>query len=390
MGDPLVGFEDDLALADLAMTPPVPPPSSLDLDSALDAVPTDPGATIVAEVDDTNATTSPDQNAQSTPANEDEFDALTVHTPSSAIDQDVASAPSPSPVAIGSIPVSGNANATVVTNLDISLAEPASKAIDPTPQPLDLGPSNVSPQDLDFAFDVSEQVPAGDLEDSLADSFSSLMDISESQILAGPPSDPPPVPNDVASDTVVVDDSFAAGYDVSSSDLATAPPTQETPVVDEFAAGIDESIAVGLNTGLKDGLNEDSSEELQQDTGQDLIEIPDENAAHDDRLDEDLLQETSAPSAIDPAPPAAEDELELGVATPTSSGDDRIADLSPLVEQRIQETLEKVAWEAFSDLSETIVKQVIGRIEQIAWEVIPQMAETLVREEIRKMKGEKD
>jgi hypothetical protein len=208
------------------------------------------------------------------------------------------------------------------------------------------------------------------------------MDISESQILAGPPSDPPPVPDSVASDTVVVDDSFAAGYDVSSSDLATAPPTHETPVTGEFAAGIDEPIAIGLQ--------ESPGEELQHDTRQDLIEISDDDGAHADRLDEDLLQEESAPSTLDMAQSAEEDELELGVATPTSSGDDRIADLSPLVEQRIQETLEKVAWEAFSDLSETIVKQVIGRIEQIAWEVIPQMAETLVREEIRKMKGEKD
>jgi CheY-like chemotaxis protein len=390
MGDPLVGFEDDLALADLSMAPPVPPPSSIDLDSALDSVPTDPGATIVAEVNDTNATTSPDQNAPSPPAIADEFDDLTVHTPSSAIDHDVASAPSPSPVAIGSIPVSGNADATVVTNLDISLAEPASEAIKSTPQPLDLGPSNISPQDLDFAFDVSEQVPAGDLEDALADSFSSLMDISESQILAGPPSDPPPVPDSVASDTVVVDDSFAAGYDVSSSDLATAPPTHETPVVGGFAAGVDESIALGLNVALKDGLRENPSEDRQQHTGRDLIEIPDNHAAHHDRLDEDLLHEGSAPNAVELALPVEEEELELGVPTPTSSGNDRIADLSPLVEQRIQETLEKVAWEAFSDLSETIVKQVIGRIEQIAWEVIPQMAETLVREEIRKMKGEGD
>jgi len=67
-----------------------------------------------------------------------------------------------------------------------------------------------------------------------------------------------------------------------------------------------------------------------------------------------------------------------------------VSDLSPMMEQRVQETLEKVAWEAFSDLSESIVKQVMSRVEQIAWEVIPQMAETLVREEIRKMKGEED
>jgi hypothetical protein len=86
----------------------------------------------------------------------------------------------------------------------------------------------------------------------------------------------------------------------------------------------------------------------------------------------------------------ADDDLDIELPRQTTGDDIRISDLSPMIEQRIQETLEKVAWEAFSDLSESIVKQVIGRVEQIAWEVIPQMAETLVREEIRKMKGEDD
>ncbi len=87
---------------------------------------------------------------------------------------------------------------------------------------------------------------------------------------------------------------------------------------------------------------------------------------------------------------AANDDLEIATPAATTTDNDRISDLSPMIEQQIQETLEKVAWEAFSDLSETIVKQVISRVEKIAWEVIPQMAETLVREEIRKMKGEND
>ncbi|HME69538.1 MAG TPA: response regulator [Myxococcota bacterium] len=65
-------------------------------------------------------------------------------------------------------------------------------------------------------------------------------------------------------------------------------------------------------------------------------------------------------------------------------------DISPVMRQRIHDTLEKVAWEAFSDLSDTIVRQVLERFEAIAWEVIPQMAEALVREEIRRMKGEEE
>jgi CheY-like chemotaxis protein len=65
-------------------------------------------------------------------------------------------------------------------------------------------------------------------------------------------------------------------------------------------------------------------------------------------------------------------------------------DLSPVMRQRIHDTLEKVAWEAFSDLSDTIVRQVLERVEAVAWEVIPHMAEALVREEIRRMKGEEE
>ena len=183
------------------------------------------------------------------------------------------------------------------------------------------------------------------------------MDISESQILAGPPADPEPPVDEIAADTIF-DDSFAAGYDVSSSDLATAPPAEVTPMTSALETEDDDSIAIGVESPASAPLEAS-----------------------------DPFADLSTPSTA-----ADEPDLELGTPNPTSSGsgDDRIADLSPLVEQRIQETLEKVAWEAFSELSESIVKQVINRVETIAWEVIPQMAETLVREEIRKMKGEKD
>jgi len=63
-------------------------------------------------------------------------------------------------------------------------------------------------------------------------------------------------------------------------------------------------------------------------------------------------------------------------------------DISPMMRDRIHETLEKVAWEAFADLSDTIVRQVVQKVEQIAWEVIPQMAESLIQEEIRRLKDE--
>jgi len=72
---------------------------------------------------------------------------------------------------------------------------------------------------------------------------------------------------------------------------------------------------------------------------------------------------------------------------PISTG---ASDLSPDMRDRIHDTLEKVAWEAFADLSDDVVRQLMQRVEQIAWEVIPQMAETLIQEEIRRMKGEED
>jgi len=89
------------------------------------------------------------------------------------------------------------------------------------------------------------------------------------------------------------------------------------------------------------------------------------------------------------APPAhAESPVaEAGAAAP---GPGPGPDLTPMMRDRVHETLERVAWEAFSDLSDTVVKQVVEKVEQVAWEVIPQMAESIIREEIRRMKGESD
>ena len=98
-------------------------------------------------------------------------------------------------------------------------------------------------------------------------------------------------------------------------------------------------------------------------------------------------------SAARPAAPT-EPELEPLAAPPpdaaTTSAAGHSVDLSPVLRQRLHDTLEKVAWEAFADLSDTIVRQALERIESIAWEVIPQMAEQLIREEIRRMKDDRE
>ncbi len=340
-GDPISGFEDDYGLNEL---PPMPTPPVADLDSALDAATPDPAATILVGTDDRNSATSPDLDDRLEIGNPD----LTVHAPSSAIDSAAAAAPSP-PAFDAANTADPPAAATVVADLDISLSEAPPESPPPAPEPLDLGPSNVSPDELDFAFDVSEQVSPMDAGDAYGESFSSLMDISESQILGGsvsetesaaPPSEAPPRDPEA----------LAAGYDVSSSDLATAVP---------------ESIGTPRATD------------------------PEPSATEAPAVAEPHARPSISTTGVAPRPDR-EPDLDLASPSVDSESRERIADLSPMMEQRIQETLEKVAWEAFSDLSEAIVKQVLDRVEKIAWEVIPQMAETLVREEIRKMKGGDD
>jgi CheY-like chemotaxis protein len=58
--------------------------------------------------------------------------------------------------------------------------------------------------------------------------------------------------------------------------------------------------------------------------------------------------------------------------------------------ERLRDSLEKVAWEAFGPLSEQLVREVVKKVEEIAWEVIPQLTEQLIREEIARLKGETD
>jgi len=280
-----LGFDDPLEVPEL-------PISAFDLDTAFDADPTDvrPPSFQVAR-DDANAATSKS------------FGRAAV----TDLDELLA-APTAAPAGFGdrsSIPQQPEA-----------------------PTIVDLGPAERGSADVDFGFDVSEQAPPP-VPDRLEESFSSLLDVSESQRIGDATPVPWPSSPAVAEEEApplawIESPAFAAeagaphaaaasanAFDVSSSDLATAGPPFDAP----------------------------------------------------------------------PAMPLAAD------APPRDAA---VSHLSPILQQQVQETLEKVAWEAFSDLSETIVKQVIERVERIAWEVIPQMAETLVREEIRKMKGDED
>ena len=315
-----LGFDDPLQVSEL-------PLASFDLDSAFDPAPLPPPTLLVAR-DDANAATARNFGKSS-----------------------------------------------FVTDLDELLASPSTPRMTPPPIPrpnirpdirpeaptvLDLGPVARSGEDLDFGFDVSEQVAVSKV-DLLEESFSSLLDVSESQILG----DPAPAPwNDSSPAAPGLSSPMGvADFDVSSSDLATAAPIFASPIPAPAQTPAWSTAAV----------------------------TP---APSPSRRDADLdffLSEIPAPATPSPASETASPAafpLSSSAASPSANA--AVAHMSPILQQQVQETLEKVAWEAFSDLSETIVKQVIERVERIAWEVIPQMAETLVREEIRKLKGEED
>jgi CheY-like chemotaxis protein len=105
------------------------------------------------------------------------------------------------------------------------------------------------------------------------------------------------------------------------------------------------------------------------------------------------LGDPLGPAEAIPAAPAARARARAPEPTSSDIGltpatGPRRSDLSPMMRERIHETLEKIAWEAFADVSDSIVRQVLQRVESIVWEVVPQMAEALIQEEIRKMKGE--
>ncbi|MDG2048617.1 MAG: response regulator [Myxococcota bacterium] len=79
-----------------------------------------------------------------------------------------------------------------------------------------------------------------------------------------------------------------------------------------------------------------------------------------------------------------------GLAKPPEEPKTASNDLSPLIQEKIHDTLERVAWEALAELNDTLIRQVVERVEAVAWEVIPQMAEILVKEEIQRLKAEQE
>ncbi len=98
--------------------------------------------------------------------------------------------------------------------------------------------------------------------------------------------------------------------------------------------------------------------------------------------------------AFEPAPVAGAPEPEpMAFEAPPDPAPVAVAagpgpDISGVMRDRIHDSLEKIAWEAFAELPEQLIREALAKFEEIAWEVIPQMAEALIREEIRRMKGD--
>ncbi len=215
------------------------------------------------------------------------------------------------------------------------------------PAPAALPPDD---DDLDFGLDDAPELPT-------APAFTAP---GESRTFAAPP-----------------DLSFA-GFSAHDGPAAPDAPRREETATETVVAAPRPSADVAF-------------EDLDDPLGPDLFGGDAAREADDAFADDD----TPAPFAPREASAAAPD-VRASTLSPASStasaaarsGSGLAVDLTPVLRERLHDTLEKIAWEAFADLSDTIVRQALERIETIAWEVIPQMAEQLVREEIRRMKGE--
>lgn len=167
------------------------------------------------------------------------------------------------------------------------------------------------------------------------------------------------------------EESFDFGFEDDAAEAMVAPPAETAvasaaPPAAEFATDpFDEAPVADLAT--TDPL---------PDPQQDLPPIP----------------EPMVPRFADPVPPPvppAAATNEAPVAVPVAGGA-RPTGLSEPIQKQLQETLEKIVWEAFGDVTERIVRDVIERVEAVAWEVIPQMTETLIREEIRRLQDDSE
>jgi hypothetical protein len=166
----------------------------------------------------------------------------------------------------------------------------------------------------------------------------------------------------------------AGDYDVSSSDLGD-------PFLDTDPADIQAMAPGGVEPGGAVSSVPADDDMLPQDVtpwGADSDGNPDRNPDLAISSDPSGQPHPVSPLMSEPLAPQGDD------GSPARA----LPDITPVMRDRIHETLERVAWEAFGDISESLVKALLERVEAVAWEVIPQMAEALIKDEIRRMKGE--
>jgi hypothetical protein len=205
--------------------------------------------------------------------------------------------------------------------------------------------------------------------DSLGDSSDDLIGASQPAFPSSEPTDTPPA--------------IAGDYDVSQSDLIDP---FEQPAAPASPLAMDDLLGDPLESMTPHSMPAPEPVSAVDDLLGDSAPMIDPAAA----VRAEPSYEATPDPMFDSPPELASEPSPLPVVMPPAQERESGAgpDISPVMRQRIHETLERVAWEAFADLSETMVKQVLERVESIAWEVIPQMAEALVKEEIRRMKGE--
>jgi CheY-like chemotaxis protein len=201
----------------------------------------------------------------------------------------------------------------------------------------------------------------------------------------------PPVDLDVPGGdaTVLADDLFSSGPDLesgpdNSENALTEPTASSSPLSDgldiDFAGGSGAESSVPDNVNDYDVSSSDLNVDLMGESSSWRAGIP----AGVQTAPEPISMTPEADPSTPPSPPAPVRDAVGSTGGSVSTRPEMTAEMG----DRINDTLEKVAWEAFSDLSDDIVRQLMKRVEQIVWEVVPQLAETLIREEIRRLQGE--
>jgi CheY-like chemotaxis protein len=247
----------------------------------------------------------------------------------------------------------------------------------------------------DFDFDVTSPGGSGSAASSFVPENVDEYDVSSSDL--GPPQ-PPPAPEWAETPGVqqTTPENFAPAPPSPSPDLASpaplvspdpgAPDSLDAAWPAETASDDSEPLFGSAPAGLvADPIAGDTGSGASMPAGSPPLEAPlgtpEPVLSADQGVTELPITRIDTPSggtSPGTVQNASEDPAPIAVKP----------DLSPMLRDRVHDTLEKVAWEAFSDLSETVVRQILQRIEEIAWEVIPQMTEAMVREEIRRMKDE--